>query len=79
MLIEMTMIIMQVLFPDPNENCSKCSARVRMQKKYRDQIDDLYEDFNVTTMPLLDEEVRGSDRLKQFSKYLITPYQRPTA
>eukprot|EP00474_Spongospora_subterranea_P008864 CRZ09322.1 hypothetical protein [Spongospora subterranea] len=68
-------IVNQVLFPSSGENCSKCNSRVKMQKKYRDQIADLYEDFNVTTMPLLDEEVRGPERLLAFSNYMITPYQ----
>lgn len=56
-------------------SCRKCNARVRMQKKYIEQIHDLYCDFNVTTLPLLDEEVRGTKRLLEFSEYLKTPYQ----
>ncbi len=42
-------------------------ARKRMQDKYVSQIFDLYEDFNVTLMPLLDREVRGVPSLESFS------------
>merc|ERR1719502_143654 len=42
-------------------------ARKRMQDKYVSQIFDLYEDFHVTLMPLLDREVRGLSSLESFS------------
>jgi len=58
----------------PNEAqniISKTIARKRMQDRYISQIFELYEDFNVTLMPLLDAEVRGVASLESFSKLLL--------
>jgi len=49
----------------------KMLARKRMQDKYIGQIFDLYEDFHVTLMPLLDHEVRGVPLLERFSAGLV--------
>jgi arsenite-transporting ATPase len=50
-----------------------------MQSKYLEQIRELYEDFNVTVMPQLEDEVRGVPALEQFSALLLNPpaYQPP--
>jgi arsenite-transporting ATPase len=39
------------------------------------QIDDLYEDFNVIKLPLLDDEVRGATNINSFSQHLIKRYK----
>jgi arsenite-transporting ATPase len=59
--------------PEKGSTCKKCAARVRMQSKYLAQILDLYEDFNVTVMPQLDDEVRGVQGLLAFGRMLLDP------
>jgi arsenite-transporting ATPase len=60
-------VVNQVLYPEASvgssaghKECGKCLARRRMQAKYLEQIQSLYDDFHVVHMPLLDEEVRGN-------------------
>ncbi|KAK2165413.1 hypothetical protein NP493_1366g01042 [Ridgeia piscesae] len=67
-----------LLLPKAQNSCKVCNARCRIQAKYLDQIEDLYEDFNITKLPLLEQEVRGAKKIKQFSKYLIAPFDAET-
>jgi len=68
-------VVNQVLIPEKDSTCKKCKARVKMQKKYLDQIEILYDTFHVVTMPLLDEEVRGKTSLEQFGRHLLKPFK----
>ncbi|XP_031551577.1 ATPase ASNA1 homolog [Actinia tenebrosa] len=65
-------IVNQLVYPDKNQECKLCLSRHRIQKKYLDQIQDLYEDFNITCLPLLTEEVRGGEKIHVFSKLLVS-------
>ena len=57
-----------------SEICSKMLARKKMQDKYIGQCFDLYgDDFHIVLQPLLDHEVRGVEKLSEFSDTLINP------
>lgn len=72
-------VVNQLLFPKAGSVCEQCTARRKMQKKYLEQIEELYDEFNVVKMPLLVEEVRGKERLEKFSEMLINPYVPPAS
>lgn len=64
-------VVNQVLFPA--DDCRMCTARSKMQKKYLDQIYEIYSDFHVVVTPLLEEEVRGLEKLRSFGSLLVAP------
>jgi len=69
-------VVNQLLFPKANSNCEHCQVRYKMQQKYLGEAHELYDEFfHIIPVPLLTEEVRGPERLKQFSKMLLTPYK----
>lgn len=70
-------VINQVIFPEEAGSSRLLAARIRMQQKYLDQFYDLYEDFHIVRLPLLEEEVRGPEAIREFSQHLIRPYQPP--
>jgi arsenite-transporting ATPase len=74
-------VVNQVLFTggEAQGACPRCAARSRMQQKYLAQIGDLYEDFHVVRTPLLNEEVRGPEKLRAFGRYLLKEYKNGEA
>uniref|UniRef100_A0A0N5C1Z7 ATPase ASNA1 homolog n=1 Tax=Strongyloides papillosus TaxID=174720 RepID=A0A0N5C1Z7_STREA len=68
-------IVNQLIYPEKDENgeitCKKCKSRYNIQQKYLSQISDLYEDFHVIKLPLLETEVRGPEALRSFSEKLV--------
>lgn len=68
-------IINQVLFDEEAVESKLLKARMRMQQKYLDQFYMLYDDFHITKLPLLPQEVCGVEALKSFSRQFLSPYQ----
>ena len=71
-------VVNQLVFAEKDCPCARCNARWKMQRKYLDQIEELYDEFNVVKMPQLTDEVRGVEKLKGFSEMLVKPYEPPS-
>ncbi|GAA5969432.1 hypothetical protein JCM11641_008115 [Rhodosporidiobolus odoratus] len=68
-------IVNQLLYPENDSSCAHCRVRWNQQQKYLKEAYELYgEDFHIVKLPLLSEEVRGTEKLSKFSQLLITPY-----
>lgn len=72
-----SIVVNQLLFAE-EDDCKRCQSRWKMQKKYLDQMKELYEDYHLVKMPLLGGEIRGVANLKKFSKFLLKPYDPQT-
>ena len=64
-------VINQVLMCDNPDKCKMCRSRVKMQKKYLEKIEEMFEDFHIIKVPLQKNEIRGSKNIEDFSKFLI--------
>lgn len=59
-----------------DSNCEHCRVRHAMQQKYLNEAHELYDEFfHIIQLPLLTEEVRGPQKLKEFSNMLVQPYK----
>jgi len=71
-------VVNQLLFPKKDSNCEHCRVRYKMQQKYLAEAHELYDEFfHIIRLPLLTEEVRGPEKLKEFSRMLVEPYVPP--
>ena len=64
-------VINQVLMCDNPDKCKMCRSRVKMQKKYLEKIEEMFEDFHIIKVPLQKNEIRGAKNLENFYKFLI--------
>lgn len=69
--IDIRNIVINQVLMTKNNDCEMCNSRKKMQGKYINQIKELFEDFHITTLPLLNDEVRGVSNLSEFSKFLL--------
>ncbi|WXG45610.1 MAG: TRC40/GET3/ArsA family transport-energizing ATPase [Candidatus Atabeyarchaeum deiterrae] len=69
--IPVSHIIVNMIFPEEVE-CKFCKARKTMQEQHLTRIRHIYSDqFRLTELPLLDNEVRGLDGIKRLSSFLF--------
>lgn len=54
--------------------CERHKARVQMQSKYIGNFNDLYEDFHLVEIPLLNQEVRQIEKLENYGSMLMTAF-----
>ena len=64
-------IVNQVLMCDNPDKCKMCRSRVKMQKKYLEKIEEMFEDFHIIKVPLQKNEIRGPKNIENFCKFLI--------
>lgn len=64
-------VVNQIVFPEEDSKCGQCLSRFKMQKKYLNQVFELYEDFHVVMMGLERSEIRGIDRLQAYAGKLL--------
>ena len=68
--IPATHIVINQLVP-PNPDCKFCSKRYEMQRTNLQDIRELYEDMDITEVPLFDGEIRGVEGLGKLGDILI--------
>jgi len=64
-------ILINQLYPE-NLDCKFCMRRREMQQQHLNELRDLYADeFELTEIPLFDNEIRKLDSLRAFAKVLF--------
>lgn len=70
--IDCNSIVINQLVTNSKQKQGLMNFRRKIQNKYLDNYDDLYgEDFHLVRVPLLDDEIRGVDKLIKFGNNLI--------
>ena len=64
-------VVNQVIMCEDPNNCKMCRSRVKMQKKYLEKIEEMFEDFHIIKVPLQKNEIRGTKNIEEFSNFLI--------
>jgi len=60
-------IVINMIIPE-NPDCDFCSSRRAMQQNNLKEIRELYDEFNLVELPLVSNEIRGVDSLRELSK-----------
>ena len=53
-------VVNQVLMCEDPNKCKMCKSRIKMQKKYLEKIEEMFEDFHIIKVPLQKNEIRGT-------------------
>ncbi len=64
-------VVNQVLMCEEPNKCKMCKSRIKMQKKYLEKIEEMFEDFHIIKVPLQKNEIRGTKNIEEFSNFLI--------
>ena len=51
-------VVNQVLMCEDPNKCKMCKSRIKMQKKYLEKIEEMFEDFHIIKVPLQKNEIR---------------------
>lgn len=68
---------MQIIFEQDIGGSTLLAARIKMQQKYLEQFEDLYEDFHLVRMPLIEEEVHSFCTFCSLLKKSLSPLSPP--
>lgn len=64
-------VVNQVLMCEDPNKCKMCKSRIKMQKKYLEKIEEMFEDFHIIKVPLQKNEIKGTKNIEEFSNFLI--------